>query len=414
MRRRVCIVSPGSLASNPRALKEAGALHEAGYDVTTVVCDYTEALRDFDLEIGANVPWRVVRASRSASERYSTAAARLLARGIDMIGGQVPVPVAARAYGGPVGALLAATRGVAADLYIAHYIAALPAVSAAARAHDATLGFDAEDYHSGEEIDGPGEALRMTMAAAVEGAILPSCACMTAASPLIADAYAKRYGIARPATVLNVFPLNMAPRAVRTTATTTVRAYWFSQTVGLDRGLQAFVRAMARTTARIELDIRGGDRAGRGQTLLALARELGIGDRVEILPVAAPHDMVQLAADYDLGLSLETDVSESRRLCLTNKIFTYLLAGVPVVLSDTPAQRALAPVLGPAALLVSLDAPETMAAALDKFVPTLAASKAEAARLGRERYNWDIEKKVLLQAVAAAFERRVKEPACRH
>ena len=35
----VCIVSPGNLASNPRVLKEADALHEAGYAVTAVVCE---------------------------------------------------------------------------------------------------------------------------------------------------------------------------------------------------------------------------------------------------------------------------------------------------------------------------------------------------------------------------------------
>jgi len=48
MRRTVCIVSPGNLASNPRVLKEADALQGAGYDVTAVVCDYNEALRQAD------------------------------------------------------------------------------------------------------------------------------------------------------------------------------------------------------------------------------------------------------------------------------------------------------------------------------------------------------------------------------
>ena len=55
MRRAVCIVSPGNLASNPRVLKEAEALHGAGYEVTAVVCDYNEALRLADDEIEAAV-----------------------------------------------------------------------------------------------------------------------------------------------------------------------------------------------------------------------------------------------------------------------------------------------------------------------------------------------------------------------
>jgi glycosyltransferase involved in cell wall biosynthesis len=142
---------------------------------------------------------------------------------------------------------------------------------------------------------------------------------------------------------------------------------------------------------------------------MALARELGIADRVCLLPKAAPDQMVTLAAAYDVGLSLETDVSENRRICLTNKIFTYLLAGVPAVMSDTPAQRALAPDLGAAAKLVSLADPATIAAALDGLAeapPRVMDAKRAAWRLGRERYNWDVEKDFLLQAVDRAFTLR--------
>ena len=138
---------------------------------------------------------------------------------------------------------------------------------------------------------------------------------------------------------------------------------------------------------------------------LSRARELGIGDRVSILPMEAPEHMVTLAAEYDLGLSLETDATQSRRLCLTNKIFTYLLAGIPVLMSDTPAQSELAPQLGAAGLLGSLDDPLTMSQALDRLgdPAVLGESKAMAWRLGRERYNWDYEKKALLASVAAAL-----------
>jgi glycosyltransferase involved in cell wall biosynthesis len=167
---------------------------------------------------------------------------------------------------------------------------------------------------------------------------------------------------------------------------------------------------MAKARTRVELELRGDDRWGHGSTLLGLARDLGIGDRVKLLPMAAPEEMVRLAAAYDLGLSLETDVSENRQLCLTNKIFTYLLAGVPVVMSVTPAQRQLAPDLGEAAALVLLSDPAAVAAAIDRLAAGLDTAKAHAARLGRERYNWDVEKKALLASVDRAFA----EASCRH
>lgn len=405
MVRRVCIVSPGNLGSNPRLVKEADALNEAGYDVQVVACDYAQAWKAYDDEIAAKAGWKVVRVRRLLGERLLNRSAKPIAKLLARLGLGIPLQVAANAYGGPSSALARAVSDVKADLYIAHYIPALPAALAAARHHGARLGFDAEDFHSGEGIGGPGDDFRMDMAARVEAACVPACAYVTAASPLIGKAYASRYGV-EPRTVLNVFPLNMAPANLSSHCGEGLKAYWFSQTIGPDRGLQSFLRAMARTAAVVTLDIRGSNRWGHGDMLLALARELGIGDRVRLLPVEAPGEMVQLAAPYDLGLSLETDVSENRRLCLTNKIFTYLLAGVPAMISDTPAQKALAADLGAAAALVSLADVEDMARTLDDLArpETLRAAKAKAAALGRERYNWDVEKSALLAAVATAFD----------
>jgi glycosyltransferase involved in cell wall biosynthesis len=401
MSRSVCIVSPGNLAANPRILKEADALHEAGYAVTAVVSDYSTGLRGFDAEIVAQVPWKVVRAQRSSAERYISAAARLAARVTDELGRQSSPFIAARAYGGPIGPLQRAASSVPADLYIGHYIAGLYAASVAAQAHKAKLGFDAEDFHPGEERDD----LRTEIVRVIEAEGLLRCQHFTAAAPLIGSAYAERYGLAQPTTVLNVFPLGMAPdqAAIPRRPDAPLRAYWFSQTIGLDRGLQPFLQGMAKARTRVELELRGDDRWGHGATLLALARDLAIGDRVKLLPMAAPEEMVRLAAAYDLGLSLETDVSENRQLCLTNKIFTYLLAGVSVVMSDTPAQRQLAPDLGAAAALVPLSDPAAIAAAIDRLAAGLDTAKAHAARLGRERYNWDVEKKALLASVDRAF-----------
>lgn len=406
----VCIVSPGSLASNPRVLKEASALKDAGYSVTTVVCDYAEALRAADDDLVGRVPWKVVRVPRAKAERPFGTAWSAVARALDGVGLSVPLAVAAAAYGGPAAALRTAAESVPADLYIAHYIVALPAAEAAARRHGGMLAFDAEDYHAGEGGAGHAEPFRMKMVRRIEGMILPHCCYVTAASPLIAKAYETAYDVL-PTTILNAFPLSMAPETPVRENSNGLRAYWFSQTVGLDRGLQAFMQAMALTHTVIELDIRGGDRWGHGETLMALARRLGIGDRVRLLPLAPPEQMARLAAAYDLGLSLETETSESRRLCLTNKIFTYLLAGIPVMMSDTPAQSALAGDLAQAAAVVSIASPEAMAATLDRLAAPaeLAIAKSAAWRLGRERYNWDREKVALLETVASAFGRRAQE-----
>jgi glycosyltransferase involved in cell wall biosynthesis len=412
MPRRICILSSGNLSSNPRLVKEADALHQAGYDVTVIACDYTDALKPFDNEIASGARWKVIRVPRRRSEGVLTAVARPVARALSATDRPMPLAIAANAYGGPSASLTSAAAAVPADLYIAHYLPALPAATAAARRHRAMLGFDAEDFHSGEGTDDPAGNFQTKLVMQIERACLPACAYMTAASPLIGEAYARRYGVS-PRTVLNVFPKTMAAAidraAVKRRETDSLAAYWFSQTIGPDRGLQTFIEAMARAKTRVTLDIRGSNRWGHGDKLMAMARALGVAERVRLLPMAPPGEMVTLASTYDIGLSLEADVSENRRICLTNKIFTYLLAGVPVMMSDTPAQRALAPGLGAAAALVSLADPDGIARILDALAAAPAAlveAKATALRLAQQRYNWDVEKSALIDEIGAAFDRQ--------
>lgn len=408
MRRMVCIVSPGHLGSSPRVVKEADALHEAGYGVTVVTGDHTGFVRPFDEEILRRARWKAMRVGSSSWPwRLTSRLARSLVHLMGVPAARLPVPMAIAAHSSQTAELARTACGIAADLYIAHYVSALPAAAAAARRHGAALGYDAEDFHPGEPDN------RFGLVRAVEGAFLPQCSHLTAASPLIAKAYEEVYG-QKPATVLNVFPLPACPgpgRPLRLSGVLT--AYWFSQSVGLDRGLQSFIEAMALTRSRVSLHIRGRDEAGRGKALLALARRLQVGDRVELLPMASPLEMVELAGGYDIGLSLETDVSESRRLCLTNKIFTYLIAGRPVMMSDTLAQKALAADLGEAAAVVSLSDPAAIAAQLDRWAlspEALQAASEKACRLARARYNWQVEQGVFLASVERALHGHEGKP----
>lgn len=401
MRRTVCIVSPGHLASNPRVVKEANALHEAGYGVTVVAGDLTGFVRPFDEEILRQARWKAVRVGAgSRLQRLASRAGRSAVRAVGLPAPRLPVPLAALAHSSQTPALARAASNVSAALYIAHYVSALPAAAAAARRHGAALGFDAEDFHAGEADN------QLGLVRAIEGELVPRCSHLTAASPLISEAYERLYR-RKPATVLNVFPLPARPEPVRPRHPGDVlRAYWFSQSVGLDRGLQSFIKAMALTRSRVTLHIRGSDEGGHGKALIDLARRLRVGDRVELLPMASPFEMVELAGKYDIGLSLETDVSESRRLCLTNKIFTYLVASRPVMMSDTPAQKALAADLGEAAAVVSLSDPASIAAKLDRWAlspQALQAACETACRLGRTRYNWEIEQGVFLASVERAL-----------
>src|SRR5262249_52977590 len=153
--------------------------------------------------------------------------------------------------------------------------------------------------------------------------------------------------------VLNVFPCAQAPSRLTPSGTTLPgpSLYWFSQTIGSDRGLECAVVAISRARAKPHLYLRGSPAEGFLDQLRAIAIAAGVADRVHILPPALPSEMGHLAQHYDLGFSGEPGHTPNNRIALGNKIFTYLLAGLPVIMSAIPAHRAFAPELGEAGRL---------------------------------------------------------------
>src|SRR5205823_4048733 len=70
---------------------------------------------------------------------------------------------------------------------------------------------------------------------------------------------------------------------------------------------------------------------------------------------------------YDVGLAVEPGFSVNNRLALSNKAFTYVLAGLAVILTDTPGQREFAAGLGDGAALCPPRDTPAMAAVLARW-----------------------------------------------
>jgi len=207
----------------------------------------------------------------------------------------------------------------------------------------------------------------------------------------------------------NVFPLDQAPPAPVPPPPISEEqpavCYWFSQTVGPGRGLEEMIAVAGRLRTPVELHFRGQVAAGYAAFLAQRAAAAGLRRPLRFLPTASPDEMARLAAGAHLGLSLEQSSPLNRDLCLTNKIFVYLLAGIPQLLTPTQAQRRLAPELGAAALICDLTRPDA-AGALDQLLgdpARLAAGRRAAWALGHGAYCWDHEKLRLLAAVQAVL-----------
>jgi glycosyltransferase involved in cell wall biosynthesis len=387
-------------------VKEADALHEAGYDVRVVAANLTPEIARLDRSILQRAPWRATLVEGApALMRYPLRSIQELLR-LGFARADLGLWAASHAFTTFSRRLAAAAVREPADLYIAHYTTALIAAADAARRLGARLGFDAEDDHPGEIIPSAKAKADLRIIGRIERTLLPRCVHRTAASPGIAAAYCNRYGT-HFEPILNVFPRAMAPAQPQRRPSAVLSVYWFSQTVGPGRGLEDIVAAIGMMKAPVRLTLRGSRDLGYSEHLRMLAAKAGCLDRIEFLDQSDPDKMATLAADHDVGLSIEPRIRPNNEICLGNKIFTYLLAGIPVLLSDTPAQRALAGELGIAAQVVDLGQPAAIARVLDAYAENpdaLQAAKQHAWHLGQTRFNWDREKQLLLKSVARALD----------
>jgi glycosyltransferase involved in cell wall biosynthesis len=399
--KRVCLVTTGQPSNNPRLVKEADALSEAGYAVHAICCDcgLWPSMMDKDLTAGRDWTYEFAAGSaRSLRGLWRRTRYKLFSQLPDRFAENASLNAAAIS---PVGPELhrAATR-FPADLYIAHHPTALPAVTRAAARYGAKAGFDAEDLHTGQA----GRAIE-----GIERKHIPRCDYVTTAAPGFSLAYRSKYAIDQPSTILNVFPLSERPKSFRPSAPgQPLRLYWFSQRIGESRGLEDAVRALGRLRdLPVELHLRGDWQAGYKEQLFSLAAAEGVDSgRIRSYAPAAPDQMVRLASEYDIGLALEQPVDESHTLCLSNKFFVYLLAGIPVAATASRGQKPVVETLGEAAFCYENGDAQGLANGIRKWSidrQLLNTARERAWRWGTEKYNWDIEKIKFLEVVESVF-----------
>ena len=413
-------MTSGQPSTNPRLVKEADALVEAGHEVH-VLCSHMVAWADeSDRVLLSARPWTCayVGGIRGSLLYQWTRLRHELVRKISWRW-HADNWLGERALTRVTPELLAAATTYKADLYVAHYTGALLAAVRAAKKNGARVAFDAEDLESGyfEDKSGPQKVDRLVED--VERRYLPECCYVTAASPGIAAAYRAKYGIAAPVSILNVFYLLERPGEFRTYAGGgPMRLYWFSQTIGLGRGLEDVIQAMGRLReCNIELHLRGLARPDHWQQLQDLASANGVRPESIVLhPPLPPDQMIRAAADFDVGLALEQPLSVNRDICLTNKIFSYLLAGNAIAATATTGQRAIVERIGKAGFLYAPTDIDALAEGLRRWCQDreeLQHARREAWSWGTREFNWDLEKKKFIKVVNAALsDREYAEHVC--
>lgn len=405
-KKTICIITSGQPSTNPRAVKEADALCQMGYRVRVIASHWIDWAIPFDRLLLADRPWEYqlvgYQPKRDRFRYFFTRLRHKLARILSRK--YFGDPWIEWAAGRTVSELKKAAQSFPADLYIAHTIPALPAADCASKKYDGKFAFDAEDFHSGQ-LHQSRDRTAQRICEHIEKKYLPRCHYVSASSPLIGEAYGRIIEGLRPKVVLNVFPLRLRPKApVFNPSSDPLKLFWFSQTIGESRGLEDVVSAMACFPhSKIECHLLGNVKASYKEKFYSEALKAGLQQsQIFFYEPIHPDGLVEFASRFDVGLALESSLDTNYNLALTNKFFTYLLAGCAVVGTSTLAQRPLVESLGEAGWLVAPGDVHQLATGLRNWLEDregLKRARQKAWEIAEKQYNWDLEKFKFLRLV---------------
>lgn len=405
--KRICLVTPGHLSTNPRLVKEARALSEAGYDVQIIHGRYLPWGVEQDKLLASPlwklIPVRFGRREAPLSVHLRQKLIQMMSSRAYQFGANLNKIAIAAHSPAALDLIKAARQAPRAELYIGHYPSGLAAAAIAATEHNSKYAFDAEDFHLGDLPDTPIHDTKRSIIRRIENDYLHGSAYVTAAAPLIADAYVDAYDIARPTPILNVFPKSNAPPSPTSkgSAASGPSLYWFSQTIGPGRGLEDAIRGIALAKTNPNLYLRGSISIAYKHRLEEIATEVGAQKRIHILPPSPPDDMERIASTYDVGLAGEIADTRNRKIALTNKIFSYITAGIPCLASDIPSHRNFNSTNPGLMTLFEVNNPSDLAEKFDTIInsPDYESNRRLIWSSGQSTINWDEEKLLLLNLV---------------
>lgn len=219
-----------------------------------------------------------------------------------------------------------------ADILIANDLDTLPANFLISKIKRAKLYFDSHEYFSETPEVYRRKFVRRCWLF-IEMMLIKGCDGYYTVSSSLADIYKQKYGI-KLGVVRNVPFRQLSPK--KEDNGDKIILYQGSLNVG--RGLELMIRTLPLLShARLII-------AGQGpelSKLIHLVNTLNLHKEVTFTGNLAPDALKGLTVTASVGISIEEAVGKSYKAALPNKLFDYIQARVPVLVSDLPEMKAI-------------------------------------------------------------------------
>lgn len=400
---KILICSTTHLSNNPRLVKELNTLSKIStYKVEVVFFQFDDEKTKYDVDIIANLSniiFSPIDWSRENPVRlFYTIISKLLIiihrhLRFSLCPQQQIFPGYLKLY--------KSLKKAKADIYHGHNLGVLAAITTIAKNQGKKCMFDAEDFHRGETAI---TDLENRITIFLENKYIPQLDILISASPLITQEYTKLYPALRHININNVFQVNKNEKKLDFESSR-LKCIWFSQVVGLDRGLQDIISGISKVTyGKIKLDIIGDYDEYTKQHLLLLNQN-PLHD-IQFFRPLSPSNLDKILINYDVGIASETSPNYNRTICLTNKIFQYVSSGLAILASDTLAQKKFMDENCNIGATYHIGSICEITEILNLWIrdrDLLKEIKKTSQRLSAEQLNWALEKTKFLNAIEYAL-----------
>lgn len=394
----ICIVTTKQPSTNPRMRKNADALAKEGFKVTVLYSFNAEWADDADKFYFKQNLWNHLRiGGHPLHKRLEYNRTRIFRKWGELTSNfrMSLCPAESR--------FMKALDKLAPDLVLGHNPGSLPVLSSWSNRTGKPVIFDAEDYHRGESYWV--RVRQESMVQSLEDTHIPELTAITAASPLIAEKYKEHYPTQSIHTINNAFSKSLLSKCPFELEGP-LKIVWFSQVVGLDRGLQEFMSSLTLIPEiPLEISILGISTAEKRVELNAYIKSQN--HNISFFSNVPEPEMLEFLAQHEIGLCLEKPTPENRNICRTNKLYTYPLAGCYMLISRTDGQIQFLHEWPDTGRLIDIEAPVTIAEALKwayNHRSELLECRIRSWELARSELNWEVESSKLIHLVQSILE----------
>jgi len=270
----------------------------------------------------------------------------------------------------------------------------------------AALVYDAHEYET--EKTGQSKAARPFLRIIEGRCVRRADAVLTVSGP-IAEAYARSYAIPEPALVLNCPPFYRGDEKRndifrnKFNIPKKTRIYLYQGGLSPGRGIEVLLEVFREMK---------GERAvvflGYGPLQDIIKESAESSERIFFHEAVGSDILLNYTSAADAGFSFVENVSLSYYYSLPNKLFEYIMAGIPVVASNLVEMRRIVEKYG-IGTISSGESAEDVIRAMDKLEEMDSDSLRKNLMKASSLYNWENQEKVLLDVYRSLPVRSMDE-----